>query len=91
MQEQALNVAKLSLLSGGVDVSRIIRKSYWSIDYFFNIPENEPKYIVNVDKNGRAFTVSTGRLKGRNSFSWGSNAAYLITGRSFDKKMQGAM
>ena len=24
-----------------------------SIDYFFNIPENEPKYIVNVDKNGK--------------------------------------
>ena len=47
-----------------------------SIDYFFNIPENEPKYIVNVDKNGKGLLqFSTGRLKGRKLFSWGSNAA----------------
>ena len=35
----------------GVDVSDY-QKIPRSIDYFFNIPENEPKYIVNVDKNG---------------------------------------
>lgn len=38
----------------GVDVSDY-QKIPRSIDYFFNIPENEPKYIVNVDKNGKGF------------------------------------
>ena len=59
----------------GVDVSDY-QKIPRSIDYFFNIPENEPKYIVNVDKNGKGLLqFSTGRLKGRKLFSWGSNAA----------------
>lgn len=59
----------------GVDVSDY-QKIPRSIDYFFNIPENKPKYIVNVDKNGKGLLqFSTGRLKGRKLFSWGSNAA----------------
>ena len=59
----------------GVDISDY-QKIPRSIDYFFNIPENEPKYIVNVDKNGKGLLqFSTGRLKGRKLFSWGSNVA----------------
>lgn len=57
----------------GVDIT-----SYGNIetqvDYFFNIPENEPKYIANVNSEGYGLLqVSTKRLKGRKLFCWGKS------------------
>lgn len=47
-----------------------------SVDYFFDIPEEAPKYIANVDKNGYGLLhVSTKRLKSRKLFSWGNQDA----------------
>ena len=59
----------------GVDISDY-QKIPRSIDYFFNIPEDAPKYIVNVDQDGKGLLqFSTKRLKGRKLFSWGKNTA----------------
>lgn len=59
----------------GVDISDY-QKIPRSIDYFFNVPEDAPKYIVNVDKDGKGLLqFSTKRLKGRKLFSWGKNTA----------------
>lgn len=59
----------------GVDISDY-QKIPRSIDYFFNIPEDEPKYIVNVDEDGKGLLqFSTKRLQGRKLFSWGKNTA----------------
>lgn len=59
----------------GVDVSEY-QKIPRSIDYFFNIPEDAPKYIVNVNKEGKGLLqFSTKRLQGRKLFSWGKNTA----------------
>lgn len=42
------------------------------IDYFFNIPEESPKYIANIDEEGYGLLqFSTKRLRGRKLFSWG--------------------
>lgn len=47
-----------------------------SVDYFFDIPENLPKYIANVDKKGWGMLhVSTSRLRSRKLFSWGNQDA----------------
>lgn len=47
-----------------------------SVDYFFDIPDESPKYIANVDKNGYGLLhVSTKRLKSRKLFSWGNQDA----------------
>lgn len=44
-----------------------------SVDYFFDIPETEPKYIANVDQKGYGlFHISTNRLRSRKLFSWGN-------------------
>ncbi|MEG0228874.1 MAG: DUF5107 domain-containing protein [Lachnospiraceae bacterium] len=44
------------------------------IDYFFEIPKEEPKYIAHVDENGKGLLhVSTSRLQSRKLFSWGNN------------------
>lgn len=59
----------------GIDITdyRNIPKS---VDYFFDIPQNKPKYIANVDKNGYGLLhMSTGRLRSRKLFCWGSNDA----------------
>lgn len=43
-----------------------------STDYFFEIPKEEPKYIINVDESGYGlFHLSTERLQSRKLFSWG--------------------
>lgn len=43
-----------------------------TIDYFFDIPENEEKFIANVDKDGYGLLqFSSNNLKGRKLFSWG--------------------
>lgn len=47
-----------------------------SVDYFFDIPEGSPKYIANVNEEGYGLLhVSTGRLRSRKLFSWGSTQA----------------
>lgn len=44
------------------------------IDYFFNIPEENPKFVANVNKEGYGLLqVSTKRLRSRKLFSWGKN------------------
>lgn len=62
-------------LADGTDISRykdIPRQA----DYFFNIPENSPKYIANIGKNGYGLLhLSTNSLKGRKLFSWGNSEA----------------
>lgn len=43
-------------------------------DYFFNIPEDAPKYIANLNKEGYGLLhMSTSLLKGRKLFSWGNS------------------
>lgn len=45
-----------------------------SVDYFFHVDEETPKYIVNVNKEGYGLMqASTDRLRGRKLFSWGNN------------------
>lgn len=55
----------------GVDVTRY-ETIPEQIDYFFNIKEETPKYIANINENGYGLLqCSTSRLKGRKMFSWG--------------------
>lgn len=43
-----------------------------TIDYFYDIPQNEAKFIANVDKDGIGLLqFSSNNLKGRKLFSWG--------------------
>ena len=43
-----------------------------SLDFFYNIPDNESKWIAAVDKNGYGLLqCSTAELKGRKLFVWG--------------------
>lgn len=43
-----------------------------TIDYFYDIPQNEMKFIANVDKDGYGLLqFSSSRLQGRKLFSWG--------------------
>lgn len=43
-----------------------------TIDYFYDIPQNESKFIANVDKDGYGLLqFSSNNLKGRKLFSWG--------------------
>lgn len=43
-----------------------------TIDYFYDIPQNEDKFIANVDKDGYGLLqFSSNNLKGRKLFSWG--------------------
>ncbi len=45
-----------------------------SIDYFWNIPKNERKFVCQVDKEGYGLVqTSTARLKGRKLFVWGNS------------------
>ncbi len=45
-----------------------------SIDYFWNIPKDERKYICQVDKDGYGLVqTSTRRLQGRKLFVWGNS------------------
>lgn len=56
---------------GGTDITRYERIPA-QIDYFFHIPEESPKYIANLDREGYGLLqFSTKRLRGRKLFSWG--------------------
>lgn len=44
------------------------------VDYFFDIPQDAPKYIAHINHTGYGLLhVSTGRLRSRKMFSWGHN------------------
>ena len=46
-----------------------------AIDYFWNIPDKERKFICQVDQEGYGLVqTSTNRLKGRKLFVWGNSA-----------------
>ena len=56
----------------GVDVTDY-QKIPRSVDYFFDIPQESPKYVANVDRDGLGLLqMSTKRLRSRKLFSWGS-------------------
>ena len=57
----------------GIDVT-YAADNVISIDYFWNIPEDERKFICQVDENGYGLVqTSTKRLKGRKLFVWGNS------------------
>ena len=56
---------------GGNDITRY-QNIPASVDYFFDLPADAPKYIVNVDRDGFGLLqMSTDRLRSRKLFSWG--------------------
>lgn len=62
-------------LVNGIDVTDY-KKIPSSVDYFFDIPEEEPKYVANVDREGFGLLqISTRRLRSRKLFSWGNGEA----------------
>lgn len=59
----------------GIDVTEY-KNIPKSVDFFFQIPEEAPKYIMNVNENGYGLLqASTKRLKSRKLFSWGNGQA----------------
>lgn len=59
----------------GVDVTDY-KKIPRSVDYFFDLDEDKPKYIANLDGKGYGLLhVSTRRLGSRKLFSWGNSQA----------------
>lgn len=66
-------VTKVSLpIVKGIDITDY-QKIERSTDYFFNIQDQSPKYIANVDQTGYGLLhVSTSRLRSRKLFSWGN-------------------
>lgn len=55
----------------GNDVTRYQNIPH-SVDYFFDLPADAPKYIINADREGRGLLqMSTDRLRARKLFSWG--------------------
>ncbi|HIX28342.1 MAG TPA: DUF5107 domain-containing protein, partial [Candidatus Blautia stercoravium] len=59
----------------GIDITDY-RKIEKSVDYFFDIPEEKPKYIANVNAEGYGLLqISTKRLRSRKLFSWGNGQA----------------
>jgi len=58
----------------GIDITYPLNNII-SIDYFWNIPTKERKFICQVDANGYGLVqTSTKRLKGRKLFVWGNSA-----------------
>ena len=58
-------------LVGGKDITRY-QNIPTSVDYFFDLPADAPKYIVNVNRDGFGLLqMSTDRLRSRKLFSWG--------------------
>lgn len=56
----------------GVDVTEY-QNIPRSVDYFFDIPEEAPKYVANVDREGSGLLqMSSKRLRSRKLFSWGN-------------------
>lgn len=52
------------------------KKIVTSVDYFFDIGEEKPKYIANLNANGYGLLqMSTRRLRSRKLFSWGNKQA----------------
>lgn len=59
----------------GIDVTDY-KKIPFSVDYFFELDKQEPKYIANVNEEGYGLLhYSTERLCSRKLFSWGNNSA----------------
>lgn len=57
----------------GMDMSRP-ESIYRSIDIFFDVPEDTPKFITALQPNGRGLAqISTKTLMGRKLFVWGMN------------------
>ncbi len=57
----------------GIDVT-YPKDNVISIDYFWNIPEKERKFVCQVDKEGYGLVqTSTSYLKGRKLFVWGNS------------------
>ena len=57
----------------GIDITYPLNNVI-SIDYFWNIPQQERKYICQVDQEGYGLVqTSTKRLKGRKLFVWGNS------------------
>lgn len=67
-----MGIKKSSIpFDGGVDVS-YPENIPLTIDYFYDIPQDEDKFIANVDNDGYGLLqFSSKRLKGRKLFSWG--------------------
>lgn len=58
----------------GIDITYPLNNVI-SIDYFWNIPSKERKFICQVDEKGYGLVqTSTKRLKGRKLFVWGNSA-----------------
>ena len=58
-------------IADGVDVSYSTNLNH-SADFFFDIPENQRKWIAGIDRNGAGlFQASTDMLRGRKLFVWG--------------------
>jgi len=70
---KALKPVKLPVpVFNGIDVTYPF-DNVLSIDYFWNIPAKERKFICQVDKEGYGLVqTSTRRLKGRKLFVWGN-------------------
>ncbi len=59
----------------GVDITDY-KKIPKSVDYFFDIEEEKPKYIANLNAEGYGLLqTSTRRLRSRKLFSWGNGQA----------------
>lgn len=59
----------------GVDITRY-KEIPVSVDYFFEIEREEPKYIANLNQEGYGLLhLSTNRLQSRKLFSWGKKRA----------------
>nr|WP_307991828.1 DUF5107 domain-containing protein [uncultured Niameybacter sp.] len=59
----------------GIDISKY-KNIPTSVDYFFNISKETPKYIAHVNEKGYGLLhLSTSRLQSRKLFSWGSKQA----------------
>lgn len=71
-KSDGMGIKKSSIpLDNGVDVS-YPENIPNTIDYFYDIPQNEAKFIANVDKDGFGLLqFSSSNLKGRKLFSWG--------------------
>lgn len=73
-----MGIKKSSItLDNGIDVS-YPENIPNTIDYFYDIPQNEDKFIANVDKDGYGLLqFSSSNLKGRKLFSWGHKKGSL--------------
>lgn len=59
----------------GIDITDYGKIPY-SVDYFFDIPEDSPKYIANINAEGYGLLhLSSDRLRSRKLFSWGHQEA----------------